>query len=182
MKDGTKLSSGSPGTPRRLVGRRPATQSARVTGLLIIAGGGLAIVIAVRAISDPASPIGWDDWTEDPWSMLLYIGVLTMTAGATVLLVAARASEASNNLLVRLIWSALAGIAGFALLLPVGGVVSCVDYGDGGECSNQSWDTLLGLTFPGEPNIAPAIVLGIAAIVGTWLLVGLTQARLNADS
>jgi len=128
--------------------------------------------ISARAISDPQSPIGWDRWTQDPWSMGLILGGATVSVGLLILFAKSKVSPPVERRTTQVLCAGVAGIVGFLLFAPFGVTAVCADGPSRGGCKNQDWSTVTGFTFSGDPNPALAIAVGTVVAVGTWLLVG----------
>ena len=83
--------------------------------------------LSARAISDPDSLIGWERWTDDPWSAGLFIGTGLIAMGLLLLLAKRFVSAATERKVVCLLSAALAGILGFLLFAPAGQTGMCID-------------------------------------------------------
>ncbi len=142
------------------------------TGAGLFLGG-----LSATAISDPASPIGWEKWRDDPWTDGLIAGGVLTVLGVVLLILNATTSPAINERVTRLLWTGVGGLAGFALFAPVVAVGMCVDGVRGAFCRAQEWSSVLGLTFDGEPSIVPGIIAGFMAAFVAWLLVGRARRR-----
>jgi hypothetical protein len=141
----------------------------RLASILVLSGVALAILSAV-AISDPSSPIGWRNWTDDPWSRGLIFGAGLTLIGVLYGLGARVLSRRSQPVVVRLTVCAFAATAGSLLMAPLIIASSCADGEDQSVCQNDSWSTATGLSFEGEPTWAPALVVGFVSAGATWLL------------
>ncbi len=144
--------------------------------LFTLLGLGL-IAVSARAISDPESPIGWRRWTDDPWSQGLVIGASLVVVGIILLAAKTRLGPTAERAATRVLSSVVAGVLGFLLLAPFGVTSMCADGPNGGGCRNQSWSTVTGLTFEGNPNPALGLAASVVLAATAWFLVGSFQNR-----
>jgi hypothetical protein len=138
---------------------------------LVLAG------ISAKAISDPTSPIGWDNWTDDPWSQGLIAGAILAAAGMGLLIANGRVDAMTNQHLARALWTLTAGAVGFLMFGPFLVVSYCADTTTGGYCRDQEWSTVLGVTFEGGPTPLPGLIAGIVATILAWVAVGRVRRR-----
>lgn len=127
---------------------------------------GLGLILAAisaKAISDPTSPIGWSNWTADPWSLGLITGAILAAVGAAVLIVNRRVNARTNQHVARILWTLVVGSAGFLMFAPFAGVSVCVETTTGGYCRDQEWSTVLGLTFKCPQSLLPGLIAGTIA-------------------
>ena len=139
-------------------------------GLFIVVGVAL-VALSARAISDPDSPIGWERWTDDPWSNGIFIGIGLALFGAILLHLGQRLGRRSERTVSRAVALAFTGFIGFALLAPVQTTGMCSDSVDGGGCETQDWSTITGWTFEGEPSF-------VLAIAGALFFIGIASGAL----
>lgn len=149
----------------------------RAFGVFFTLFGVLLIAISARAISDPESPIGWSRWTDDPWSQGLVVGATSLVIGIVLLVAKQKISDAAELRTTRALSSLTAGVLGFLLLAPMGATTMCTHGIDGGGCTNQSWSTITGRTFEGDPNPASGLTLGLVLAATAWFFVDRLQKR-----
>ena len=140
-------------------------------GFLVV--GASLTVLSAAAISDPSSPVGWDDWTADPWSRGLLAGLVVTAAGMLLGILSTRVSLRADRIVSRVLTALLAAILGFVLFIPFMVVTQC-DAAVGG-CRTRGWSTVLGFGFSGDPTFLLAVAAALMAGTAAWRLSGRTK-------
>ena len=133
--------------------------------------------ISAKAISDPTSRVGWEDWVAHGWSPGLLGGGGLAVIGAVILFLSARLSRRTNRRVGAALWVGATGVVGFLVFTPLASVNFCVETTTGSRCGTKEWSTFLGLTFEGDPNLLPGLVAGAFAATVAWFFVVLIRRR-----
>jgi hypothetical protein len=83
---------------------------------LVLAG------ISAKAISDPTSPIGWVNWTDNPWSQGIIVWSHPGRRGHRLvnrLIANGMVSARTNQQLARVLWTLGGGAGGFLVFVPL---------------------------------------------------------------
>ena len=140
-----------------------------------LVGVGLAGVSA-RAISDPASRIGWARWYDDPWGGGLLLGGVLVLAGTSILVMRRFLAPEAEAIFTRLLVAFFVAVVPFSLFMPYEGTIMCADGARGGFCRDVEWSTITGLTFEGSPTYWLALVVAAVAAIGAWVVTRRIQA------
>jgi uncharacterized membrane protein YqjE len=147
----------------------------RTFGTFLTVVGIALAALGARAISDPASPLGWQHWSDNRWSTWLITGAILFVFGVILLLRRKRGSAAGERRAARFLATSVAMVVGFILLAPLGVIWRCDDGVRHSSCTVQSRSAISGLTFSGHATAWPALLTAVLFATGMWLLVGRLQ-------
>lgn len=143
--------------------------------------GAALTILSAAAISDPSSPIGWDDWGSDPWARGLLAGPIFAAIGILLRLGSNKVSRRVDLLVSRILITMFGATAGFAFFAPLLVVTQCDAVPQTAECRAQGWSNILGLRIPGEPTLVLALIASVVAAAAAWIISGRAQKRLNSE-
>lgn len=129
--------------------------------------------LSAWAISDPSSPVGWDDWRADPWSRGLIAGPALLIAGSLLGIISRRVSRRADFLGSRIVATLLGAGAGFLLFAPFVVVTECDAASTAAGCRTRGWSNVLGLAFEGQPSFLLSIAAALLSGFTVWVLVGI---------